>query len=133
MGIHAPIAPEIATEKLSEIQPIVQNRPQHPISEAVVIFLIVGFAEIGDDIGHIATLNRPGPDVSFGRSGSSPAEPETAVAFEQGSNSDCEAARLVVIAARERHSVGNDYQPRPNRSSQLRDNPIAAKNRPAIE
>src|SRR6266542_695176 len=92
MGIDAPIAAEIAAGKFSEIEPIVQNWPEHAISEAVVIFLIVGFAEIGDDVGHVATLNRPGRHVSLGRNGPAPAEPETAVVLEQGSNSDHQAS-----------------------------------------
>ena len=83
MRVDAPIAAEIATRKLRQIEPIVQNRPQHPIGETVVIFLIVGLDEVGDDVRHVAALNGPGRGVLVGRNRSTPAEPEPAVALEQ--------------------------------------------------
>jgi len=66
VGIDASIAAEIAAGKFREIDAIMQDRPQHPIGEAVVIFLIVGFAEVGDNVGHVTAFKGPGGDVSLG-------------------------------------------------------------------
>ena len=66
MRVDAPIAAEIAARKLREVEAIVQNRPQHPIGEAVVIFLIVGLDEVGHDIGQAAMLNGLGRNVPIG-------------------------------------------------------------------
>src|SRR5215831_20065457 len=132
MRVDTAIAAEIAARKLRQIEPVVQDRPQHAIGEAVVIFLIVGLDQVGDDVGHVAALNGPGRDLLFSRNRSTPAEPEAAVALEQRAHRNGKPARLA-IAARDGYTVGNDDQPRQYRSSQLRDSRIAVKIKPAIE
>ena len=78
MCVDAPIAAEIAARKLREVEAVVQDRPQHPIGEAVVIFLIVGVDEVGHDVGHAALVNGPGGHILFGCNRPAPAEPEAA-------------------------------------------------------
>ena len=60
-----------------------EDRPQHPVGEAVVIFLIVRRGEIGDDIGQAAVLDCPRGDVLVDGNRPAPAEPKSAVALEQ--------------------------------------------------
>ena len=50
MRIDAPIPAEIAPRKLSEVEPVVKDRPQNPVGEAVVIFLVIGGREVGHNI-----------------------------------------------------------------------------------
>ena len=67
MGVDAPVAAEIAARKFRQIEPVVQDRPQHLIGEAVVIFLIVGVDEVGNHVGHLALMNGPGGDIVLAR------------------------------------------------------------------
>ena len=56
--VDAEIAAQIAAREFREIKPVMQDRPQHAIGEAVVIFLIVVVREIGDDILDVLVLDR---------------------------------------------------------------------------
>ena len=76
MSVDAPVAAEIAALKLREVEAVVENWPQHPISEAVVIFLIVGLDEVGHGIGYAAVLNGLGRNILVARNRSAPAEPD---------------------------------------------------------
>ena len=51
MGIDAQIAVEIDRVEFGQIDAVVEDRPQHAIGEAVVIFLEIGLREIERDIG----------------------------------------------------------------------------------
>src|SRR5215813_907219 len=61
MIIDPKISTEIPQRKLGEVQPIMQNRPQHTISEAIVIFLVVVLRQIGDNIFNILVPNGARP------------------------------------------------------------------------
>ncbi len=63
MLVDTHISTEIATRELGHIQPVMQNRPEHSIGESIVIFLVVLFGQIGQDIRLIAALNRSDRDV----------------------------------------------------------------------
>ncbi len=41
MIVHSHVSGEIAARELGEIEPEMQDRPKHPVSEAVVVFLVV--------------------------------------------------------------------------------------------
>src|ERR1700738_1676261 len=111
-----------------------QYRPQHPIGEATVVFLIIRGGEIGNDIGHPALLDCAGGPLTVGGNRAAPAKPQPAVAFEQRAHRYCETAGLIAaVAAPERHAIRYEKQTRQYRSSQLRDRRIALKINPAIE
>jgi hypothetical protein len=134
MRIDAAVTAEIAARELGKIEPIMQDRPQHPVGEAVVVFLIIRLGQIGHDVGHVALIDGMGRDLAVGRDGAAPAEPDTAVLLEQRTYGDGEPAGLVAaILARDGHTIRNDDQPRQYRSSQLRESRIADRMRPAIE
>ena len=44
--VDAEIAAEIAAREFGEIEPVMQDRPQHAVGEAVVEFLVVVLAQI---------------------------------------------------------------------------------------
>ena len=50
MFVDAEIAAEIAAREFRKIEPVMQDRPQHAVGEAVVVFLVVVFGKVGDDI-----------------------------------------------------------------------------------
>ena len=54
MLVDAHVAGEIAARKLGEVQPIVQDRPQHSIGKAIVIFVVIFLSQIGNDVGKAA-------------------------------------------------------------------------------
>ena len=63
MFVHSHISAEIPTRELGEVEPEMQNRPQHPVGEAVVVFLVVLLREIGDHVGHVLVRDRMHLDV----------------------------------------------------------------------
>ena len=56
-GVDPQVAAEIDRGELGEIDPVVQDRPQHPVGEAVVIFLVVGRRQIDRDKAALAALD----------------------------------------------------------------------------
>ena len=58
MLVDPHVAGEIAAGKLGEVQPIVQDRPQHPIGKAVVVFVVIFLGQIGNDVGNAALSYR---------------------------------------------------------------------------
>jgi hypothetical protein len=44
------ISAQIPTRELREIEPVMQDRPQHPICEAVVVFLMIILRQVGDGV-----------------------------------------------------------------------------------
>ena len=60
MLVDAHVAGEIAARELGLIEAIVQDRPEHPVGEAVVVFLVVVGAEAGDDVVDIVVMDRRG-------------------------------------------------------------------------
>src|SRR3954452_4056770 len=57
MLVDTQIAGEIAARKLGEIEAVVQNRPEHAVGEAVVVFLVILLAEIGHHITDVLSLD----------------------------------------------------------------------------
>ena len=60
--VHAEIAGEVAAGEFGQVDAIVQDRPQHPIGEAVVVFLVVLLRQVGDDVSGSRPLDRLGGD-----------------------------------------------------------------------
>ncbi len=58
--VDAEITAEIAPREFGEIEPVMQNRPQHAVGEAVVEFLVVILAQIDGGVGDVVVLDDPG-------------------------------------------------------------------------
>src|SRR4249920_3982512 len=130
--IDPEITTEVATGEFGEIKPIVQNRPQHSIGEAVVEFLVVVLAEVDGGVGNIVVrdrFDRPRPVFS---NAPAPAEPEAAMPLKRRSDRHLEPTGPRA-AIRNRNSVRHYDEPRQYRSPQLRDSLIAVKINPDIE
>ena len=132
--VDAPIPAQIAPHEFRQIEPVVQDRPEHTIGKAIVVFLVVRLRKIADDVCQAAMLYGRRGVVIVAGDFSAPPEPDAGILFQQGAHGDRKTARLVCTAAgRDRHAVGYDNQPRQYRSSQLRDRRIAVRMSPAIE
>ncbi len=112
LRVDAPIAAEIAARKLREIEPIMQDRPQHAIGKAAVIFLIVRIDQVRHDVGDTAAFDGLGHDIVFVGNLPAPAEPDARTALQQRAHGDRQAAGLAVAVTRDRNTIGNNDQPR---------------------
>src|ERR1035437_9169190 len=76
--IDPEIATEIAAGEFGEGEPVMQDRPQHTIGEAVVKFLVIVLAQTDGDVGDVVVLDRLGRSrIVFGNV-PAPAEPDAA-------------------------------------------------------
>ena len=134
MLVHPEITCEVAPIELGQIDAIVQHRPQHPVGEAIVIFLIVLLGEVGHDERALPLSDRARFDCTGGNDFAAPAEPHALHFVENWRQRNFEPARTVAGARTgKRDSVGDKNQPRQYRSSQLRDSRMAVRISPAIE
>src|ERR1017187_376342 len=126
------IAAEIAAGEFGEVEPVMQDRPQHTVGEAVVEFLVVVLAQTDGDVGDVVVLDRLGRlRIVFGNA-SAPAEPAAAPPPKHRSDRHFEPAgpRSAVGNA---NAIGDYDKPRQYRSPQLRDILIAVIINPDIE
>ena len=134
MHIDPQVAAEVAAREFGEVEPVVQDRPQHAVGEAVVVFLVVLLGEVGHHVAQAALVMVLVARSSIRGDRSAPAEPEAAVLLEQGAHGHRETAGLAAaVGVRDGDPVRDHDQPRQYRSSQLRDSRIALKIMPAIE
>jgi len=104
--VDAEIARHLAAGELREVEPIVQDRPQHPIGEAVVVFLEVAPRNVGGDVGDVRMLELANLLLALCHGAAAPAEPDALVALEERAQNDLEAARPHrTIAVRNRNAV----------------------------
>ena len=75
MIVDAQIAGQIAAREFREIEPVMQDRPQHAVGEAVVIFVVILLRQVGHDIRNVVGFDRFGLEPFAGRA-SAPAEPD---------------------------------------------------------
>ena len=80
MIVDPQVTGQIAAGEFREVEPVMQDRPQHPVGEAVVIFLVVGARQIGGDVGDAAVLDLAHRNLALGGDASAPAEPDAVVA-----------------------------------------------------
>ena len=131
--VDAEIAGEVAAVELGEIDPVVQDRPQHPVGEAVVIFLVVLLGQVGDDEAPLRGLDLARGDLACRDNIAAPAEPHRLRMLPDRRERDLKPARALAVRARRRDTIGDEDQPRQYRSSQLRESRIAVRIRPAME
>ena len=130
--VDAEIAAEIAAGEFGEIEPIMQDRPQHTIGEAVVEFLVVILAEIdGGEVMLSCVMDFTVRGIS---SATRPLQPNhrPPMPLERRPDRDFEPAGPRA-AIRNGNPVRHYDEPRQYRSPQLRDSSIAVKVNPDIE
>ncbi len=130
--IDAKIAAEIAAREFGQVEPVMQDRPQHAVGEAVVKFLVIVLAQIDGGVGDVVGLDDLGGLRIVVRDTPAPAEPKPAAPAQRWPDCDLEpaGARAAIGNA---NSVRYYDEPRQYRSPQLRDSLIAVNINPDIE
>ena len=130
--VDAKVAAEIAAREFGKVEPVMQDRPQHPIGEAVVEFLVVVLAQIGGGVSDVVVLDDPGRARIVISRAPAPAKPKAAAPPQRRPDRDFEppGARVAIGNA---NSVRDYDEPRQYRSPQLRDSLIAVNINPDIE
>src|ERR1035441_5097213 len=130
--IDPQIAAKIAAGEFGEIEPVMQDRPQHTVGKTVVEFLVVVLAQTDGHVRNVVVLDRLGCPRMAIRNAPAPAEPDAAPPPERRPNRHFEPAgpRSAVGNA---NAVGDYDEPRQYRSPQLRDSLIAVIINPDIE
>ena len=130
--VDAEIATEIAAREFGEVEPVMQNRPQHAVSETVIEFLVIVLAQVDGGVSGIVVLgDLSGTRIVVGCA-STPAKPKPAALAQRRPDRDLEPAGARV-AIGNANSVRDYDEPRQYRSPQLRDSLIALKINPDIE
>src|ERR1700683_1957430 len=78
------VSGEIPPRKLGEVKPEMQDRPQHPVGETVIILVVILLREIGDHIDHIFVDDSMHRNVPLRNNLAAPAEPHASVTLEGG-------------------------------------------------
>ena len=90
--VDAEIAAEIAAREFGKVEPVMQNRPQHAVGEAVVEFLVVVLAQIDGGVSDVVVFDDLGrPRIVVGRA-PAPAEPKSAALAQRRPDRDFEPA-----------------------------------------
>src|SRR2546427_9386923 len=107
------ISGEVAPRKLGEVQSIMQNRPQHPIGEPVIVFLIIMFGQIGDDVFDVLVFDGSRSELVSRPDFSAPSEPHASVVLQRWPQRHLKpAGALGAIAGGNRNPIGYDRQAR---------------------
>jgi hypothetical protein len=111
--VHPHVAGEVEAGEFRQIETVMQDRPKHPVGEAVVIFLVVGTAEIGGEICHPGMLHGARGQFVLRGDLAAPAEPKTVIALEERSQRDLKAAgSRAAVRAGDGDAVGHHHYPR---------------------
>ena len=111
MIIDLEISAEISPCELGEVQPIMQNWPQHSIGKAAVIFVKAFLRKVGDYVFDILVSNRPRFQLIPGCDFTAPTQPDIAVVVERWPQCNFEPASTLGAVTRNRNAVRNDYEP----------------------
>ena len=106
--VDAPIAGVIPALEVDEIDAVVKKRPERGVGEAVVILLVVAFAEIHAGAGHPPALGQVHGLVGDGDDLAAPAEPDAPGAPERGKHGDGQTAGGGPALVDRRDPVRND-------------------------
>src|SRR4051794_7656804 len=135
MLVDPHVAGKVAARELGQIEAIMQDRPEHAIGEAVVVFLVVLGVQTGRHELDVVVVDCRGLErIAFARDLAAPAEPHARPFAKRRLDGHFEAAGApAALAIRDGDAIGNNYEPRQYRSSQLFDSRSALRITPAIE
>lgn len=106
------IAAEVAAGEFRQVQPVMQDRPEHAVGISIVVFLKIFLGEVGQHIRLMAVLDGADAHVRCGGDPPAPAKPDTGMPLQDRADRDCEAARPAsAIAGRDRDTIGDHDQP----------------------
>ena len=132
-AVDAHVAALVGARIFLQVDPIVQDRPQHPVGEAVVIFLVVGLGEVDDGVFDPAASEAARRRRLAVADVAAPAEPDADAIAQRGLDGDRQPACERLARVGHGDSVRDDDQARSHASSQLDDRRVAVLIMPAIE
>ncbi len=111
-AVDAEIPRHLLATIFREIQPIMANRPENPVGEAMVIFFDIGIGQIRECIGDIALAQLShGLRLVFAARLPRPAHPYAAMLFKGHFQRDRQpAGGRNATLVRNGHTIGNDYE-----------------------
>src|SRR5262249_40397645 len=118
MIVDPEIAAEVAARKLCQVQPIMENRPQHPIGETVIVFLELVLRQVGDDVFDVLVSDGSRPQLLLRANLSAPSDPNAAIALQRRPQRHFEPAStqptsaLGPVTGGNRNAIGNYRQAR---------------------
>ena len=92
-AVDAHVAALVGARIFLQVDPIVQDRPQHPVGEAVVIFLVVGLGEVDDGVFDPAAFEAARRRRFAVADVAAPAEPDADAIAQRGLDGDRQPAR----------------------------------------
>ena len=131
-AVDAHVAALVGARIFLQVDPVVQDRPQHPVGEAVVVFLIVGLGEIDHGVFDPAAFEAARRRLAVADV-AAPAEPDADAIAQRGLDGDRQPAREVLARVGHGDSIRDDDQARSHASSQLDDRRVAVLIMPAME
>ena len=90
--VDAYIAAEVATCEFGEIEPIMQNWPQHTVRKTVVEFLVVVLGQINSGVSDIVLRRDLDGLRHIFRNATAPAKPQSSVTLERRADRDFKSA-----------------------------------------
>src|SRR5215813_234092 len=75
--VDAQIATEIAAREFGEVNAVVKNRPEHAVSKAAIVFLVILSGEIDRDVGDVLINSLLCCDRAMRGNPPTPAKPNT--------------------------------------------------------
>ena len=95
-AVDAHVAALVGARIFLQVDPVVQDRPQHPVGEAVVIFLVVGLGEVDDGVVDPAAFEAARRGRFLVADVAAPAEPDADAIAQRGLDRDRQPARQVL-------------------------------------
>ena len=121
--VDAPIAGVGPAVEVDEIDAVMEERPERGVGEAVVVLLVVAFAEVHGGAAEPSALGHAHGLVGSGGDLAAPAEPDAPGAPQSGEHGDGQTARGGLALVDRRHAVRND-------DDTIRHAPLGARMRP---
>ncbi len=131
--VDRPIGLELGPAEADQPEPVMAERPERPVGEALVERSVGLPLEIEGDPAGPAAAHRPGRPRLTVHDLAAPADPDPAAPAQRIPKSDDKSPRAASLAARDADPVGYDHEPRQKASSQLFDRRMAPVISPTIE
>src|SRR5262249_17039852 len=108
MVIDPEIPAQIPARELGEVQPIMQDWPQHPIGKTAVVFFKTFLRKVSNYIFDIFRPDCPGLQLMPGCDLAAPSQPDAAVVLERRPQCNFKPPGALGVVARNRNAVRND-------------------------
>jgi hypothetical protein len=132
--VDSHVAAGVGARIFLQVDPVMEDRPEHAVGEPIVIFLDVVGRQVDQDVRHLVDIDRRRLGRRLFGHFAAPAEPYSVATLECGLHRHRHpAGERGAGRVGHRDPIGNDYEPRAHASSQLDDSLVAVLMMPAME